>query len=179
MASYKAFVSSTFEDLKAHRDQVIRSLQAAGFNVDPMEHWRANSRAPREFSAERLANCNLCILLVAFRRGHIPTNEARSITQIEYDEARKRKIDILTFLLDESPETVAAWNPAYDEREKDPEVNAWRSLLRQRHGVQTLGRRLRRSMSIRRSRGGWSKQNRSERSDFADVCWDSSRPRHC
>jgi hypothetical protein len=35
--SYQAFVSSTFEDLKDHRADVIRSLRRAGISVNPME----------------------------------------------------------------------------------------------------------------------------------------------
>jgi hypothetical protein len=132
---YKAFVASTYKDLDAHRAHVIDVLQSAGFVVDPMEKWSADAKAPREFSADRLKDCSLCILLVAFRRGHVPEDSERSITQIEYDEARKRDIDVLPFLLHEG----AAWSPEYDERESDPEVNRWRQYLQQHHGIVTFG----------------------------------------
>jgi hypothetical protein len=49
-AAYKAFVSSTFEDLKAHRAFVIGALRSAGFSVDPMEDWTADADEPRRFS---------------------------------------------------------------------------------------------------------------------------------
>src|SRR5436305_15303897 len=99
---YKAFVASTYRDLDAHRAPVINALQSAGFVVDPMEKWGANAKAPREFSAERLKDCSLCILLVAFRRGHVPEGGGRSITQIEYDAAKERGFDVLPFLLNDS-----------------------------------------------------------------------------
>ena len=70
--TYKAFVSSTFEDLKDHREHVIRSLRRAGFFVDPMEEWPADSEEPKIFSQDRLHGCDLCLLLVAFRRGYVP-----------------------------------------------------------------------------------------------------------
>ncbi|MFI3221150.1 MAG: DUF4062 domain-containing protein, partial [Methylococcales bacterium] len=108
---YKAFVSSTFEDLHFHRTEVIRTLQAAGFQVDPMESWQADREAPHKFSAERLNGCKVCILIVAFRRGHIPAGKHRSITQIEYDEARRRRIDVLPFLLSEQTSVGdSGWN---------------------------------------------------------------------
>ena len=47
--AYKAFVSSTFEDLEDHRAHVIRSLRRAGFFVDPMEEWPADSGEPKNF----------------------------------------------------------------------------------------------------------------------------------
>ena len=69
---YKAFVSSTFEDLKEHRAFVIGALRAAGFSVDPMEDWTADAEEPRRFSVERLEGCDICVLLVALRRGFVP-----------------------------------------------------------------------------------------------------------
>ncbi|MGH7232194.1 MAG: DUF4062 domain-containing protein, partial [Nitrospiraceae bacterium] len=128
--SYKAFVSSTFEDLKLHRAHVITSLRRAGFFVDPMEDWPADSDEPKRFSQDRLNDCDLCVLLVAFRRGYVPDGETRSITQLEYDAAVEQGIDILAFLLDEN----AAWPRKFDELEKDPELKSWRDHLGKRHG---------------------------------------------
>jgi hypothetical protein len=137
---YKAFVSSTFEDLSGHRAEATRSLQAAGFTVDHMEIWPADRDAPSKFSADRLDGCKLCILLVGLRRGTIPKGSSRSITQIEYDEARRRKIDVLAFLLsDQTPVGSSGWNPAFDERTTDTEISRWRAGLRQSLGVGEFG----------------------------------------
>lgn len=88
--SYKAFVSSTYDDLKDHRAHVIRALRKAGFFVDPMEDWTAAADPPKEFSRRRLEGCHLCILLVARRRGHVPGGETQSITQLEYEVAKRK-----------------------------------------------------------------------------------------
>lgn len=127
---YKAFVSSTFEDLKDHRAHVIRQLRRAGFSVDPMEDWTADSDEPKQFSQGRLKGCDLCVLLVAFRRGFVPDGEMRSITQLEYDAAVKQGVDILPFLLNEK----APWQREFDELDKDPELRKWRNLLGEKHG---------------------------------------------
>jgi Domain of unknown function (DUF4062)/AAA ATPase domain len=127
---YKAFVSSTFIDLKDHRAHVINSLRNAGFFVDPMENWTADSDEPKKFSQERLNGCDLCVLLVAFRRGYVPDGEVRSITQLEYDSAVKQGVDILPFLLDENE----PWPRKFDELDKDPELRKWREHLGERHG---------------------------------------------
>src|SRR5499433_268465 len=133
--SYRAFVSSTFVDLKDHRAHVISSLRRAGFSVDPMEDWTADSDEPKKFSQDRLDGCDLCVLLVAFRRGYVPDGESLSITQLEYEAALKKRIDILPFMLDEN----APWPRKFDEVEKDPEIVKWRADLRKRHGVQPFG----------------------------------------
>lgn len=133
--TYKAFVSSTFKDLKGHREHVIRSLREASFFVDPMEDWPADSDEPKKFSQERLHDCDLCLLLVAFRRGYVPDDETLSITQLEYDAAVKQGIDVIPFLLDEH----AAWFREFDELDKEPGIRVWREQLEKRHGVKYFG----------------------------------------
>src|SRR5438067_91413 len=99
---YRAFVASTFKDLQAHRSRVIEALRNGGFLVDPMENWTSDTDEPQAFSPRRLNGCQVCVLLVARRRGHVPDAAVspRSITQTEYDYARSHGIDVLPFLLD-------------------------------------------------------------------------------
>jgi hypothetical protein len=126
----KAFVSSTFEDLKHHRARVVEQLRNLGVFVDPMENWSAAADEPREFCCRRLDGCDLCILLVAFRRGFIPDNETLSITQLEYQAALERGIVVLPFLLKDD---VQAWPPRFCEN--DPGIRRWREQLQKKHGV--------------------------------------------
>src|SRR5215470_8028440 len=115
-ATLKAFVSSTYEDLKDHRAYVIKMLRKAGIFVDPMEDWTADSDEPRKFSQDRLAGCDICVLLVALRRGYVPKGETRSITQLEYQAALDDGIDVLVYLLNED----APWPHRFVELDKDP-----------------------------------------------------------
>lgn len=156
--TYKAFVSSTFKDLKDHRAHVISSLRNAGFFVDPMEDWPADSDEPKKFSRERLHDCDLCLLLVAFRRGHVPDDETRSITQLEYDAAVKQGIDVVPFLLDER----VAWFREFDELDKEPGIRVWREQLEKHHGVKYFGSESR-SIDLVGTLGRWlSKKNGSQ-----------------
>ena len=50
----KVFVSSTYIDLKDHRQRVITQLRRAGYHVDPMEDWTSDADEPRQFSLDRL-----------------------------------------------------------------------------------------------------------------------------
>lgn len=129
--TYKAFVSSTFEDLVEHRHFVVTQLRKAGFMVDPMEDWTAASDEPKLFSTNRVQGCDLMVLLVAFRRGHVPTGEKKSITQLEYETARSLQIDVMPFLLDED----ARWQRKFDELDKDPAIKIFRRKLVESHGV--------------------------------------------
>lgn len=130
--NHKAFVSSTFQDLKDHRAHVIMALRRAGFVVDPMEDWTADSDEPRQFSQDRLKGCELCVVLVAFRRGYVPDGEIRSITQLEYDKAVEQGLDILAFMLKDD----SLWWREFDERDRDPDLIKWREKLMKSHGVE-------------------------------------------
>jgi hypothetical protein len=132
---HKVFLSSTYIDLKDHRAHVIEAVRKAGFSVNPMEDWAADPDEPKSFSRDRMLGCDLCILLVAFRRGHIPENESLSITQMEYRFAVDNGMDVLVFILDDK----APWQRDYDEMATDADTIQWRAELRGRHGVGIFG----------------------------------------
>ena len=123
--AYRAFVSSTFKDLAAHREWIIDALLDAGFAVDPMERWTADTGEPKEVSQARVEGCDLCVLLVGFRRGYIPDGSQISITQMEYGRALEEGCDVLVFLLEEG----ADWSADFDDRDRDPQLVEWRSRL--------------------------------------------------
>ena len=127
----RAFVSSTYRDLKDHRAHVIRRLRKSGVFVDPMEDWTAATDEPKDLSQDRVKGCDVCILLVGFRRGHVPGGQGPSITQMEFQEALKQRIEVLAFMADEE----ADW-PAGAFSELDDEMKRWRSDLREHHDVE-------------------------------------------
>jgi internalin A len=108
---YKAFVSSTYVDLKDHRARVIAALRSSGITVDPMEEWTADTDEPKEVSTDRMRDCDFCVLLVGARRGHVPEGERLSITQLA---------------------------PAYYELEQDSELQRWRAELLEHSCVATF-----------------------------------------
>ncbi|MFZ0750207.1 MAG: DUF4062 domain-containing protein, partial [Pyrinomonadaceae bacterium] len=57
-------------------------------------------RDPSSYSVDQLKNCNLVILILAHRYGTILAGDPRSITEIEYDTARKLKRPVIPFLID-------------------------------------------------------------------------------
>jgi hypothetical protein len=129
----KVFVSSTYVDLKDHRQRVIAQLRRAGYHVDPMEDWTSDANEPRQFSLDRLDGCQVCVLLVGFRRGFIPPGHTRSITQMEYDHAIAHGVAVLPFLLDGG---VTGWPELFDDRTHDPLLKEWRESLSLHHGVE-------------------------------------------
>ena len=158
----KAFVSSTFLDLKEHRARVIATLRGGGIHVDPMEEWSASSREPRTFSVDRLEGCDFCILLVGFRRGIVPKGQSLSITQLEYHAAVERGMDVLPFLAEDDCD----WPAEFDERRVDPAFGQWRQQLRHDHGVGTF-RRDHESLDVGPAVLRWVQENSSDEGQSA------------
>lgn len=132
---YRAFVCSTYEDLREHRGFVIDSLRRAGFDVEAMEVWTPNPGEPKTVARDRVAACDLCVVLLAHRRGYVPRGDLESITQQEYGCAVSKRIDVLVFMLDDD----APWPPRFVETHTDPEVERWRRELREKHVVGFFG----------------------------------------
>jgi hypothetical protein len=100
----KAYVSSTFKDLREHRLVAINTLDRLGYTTRAMEKYFASDERPLEMCLADLAQCDLYIGLVAWRYGTIPSAhnaERRSITECELREAQRRRIPCLIFLSDE------------------------------------------------------------------------------
>lgn len=136
---YKAFVSSTFEDLKDHRREVIDALRDSGIHVDPMENWTASQDEPKVFCQERLEGCDFCVLLVGFRAGFVPDGESKSITQLEHQAAVKRGIDVLVFMLKDGTPWLRDFDDRSDDDEPETAIDRWRAELLKTKGVGWFG----------------------------------------
>ena len=119
----KIFVSSTFEDLREHREAALRALRQLGHDVVAMEDFTASSAPPVERGARTRAlvpglrrHLRVALRLRASRGGHprrvstLPPDfvpGTTSITHLEYLQAIAHRKEILAFLLDET----APWSP--------------------------------------------------------------------
>ncbi len=118
----RVFISSTAEDLKAWRlaaRDVVLDLQWHPELLN--EHGGPDTRPTVAMCRERLASCDLVVLLVAFRRGWVPDEAAggdgrQSITALELAHARERAVPVLAFLARDSwPGNL--WEPTDEGRQ--------------------------------------------------------------
>ncbi len=132
----RIYISSTFEDLKDLRQVVANTVRKLGHIAIAMEDYRASSQRPLDKCLEDVISCKVYIGIFALRYGTIPEGYEKSITHLEYEEARKNDIPCLIFLL--RPD--AAWPTTYvsigEEREK---IDALRDSLRKNHVVSFFG----------------------------------------
>ena len=105
----KVFVASTSEDLHTHRAAVRDVVLEMGWQPCMMEYMGAKGQRTVAACKDELSQCDLVVLLVAWRRGWVPDveqggNGVDSITSLELAFADECGIPVLAFLaLDDWP----------------------------------------------------------------------------
>jgi hypothetical protein len=123
---YRAFISSTYRDLKPQRRHVSERLQKANIDVVRMEDFAAGEH-PAQLSAKTIAGCHFCIAIIAFQRGTVSTIDkaGRSITQVEIDTAKEMGIGVLPFILKDTDANRSEWPVEFNDLESNA-VKDWR-----------------------------------------------------
>jgi hypothetical protein len=126
------YLSSTYEDLKAHRRVVFDALRQAGYQVLAMEDYVATDKRPVEKCLADVARSDIYVGLFAFRYGYIPPVEHHnpdglSITELEFRHAEHLKKPCLTFVVSKK----ASWpGEFYDALEGEAKhINRLRDYL--------------------------------------------------
>ncbi len=105
------YLSSTYSDLKVHREAVYHALRQMRYDVIAMEDYVATDQRPLKKCLADVASSDLYVGLFAWRYGYIPSEENpehKSITELEYRKATQTNKPCLLFLLAED----TPWSPA-------------------------------------------------------------------
>lgn len=112
---FQIFISSTYEDLKDERQDIVMACLEMGHIPIGMEMFSAGDSAQWNVIRRTIDECDYYVLLLADRYGStIPEEGGISYTEKEYDYALERGVPVLGFVLDRA----AMW-PG-DRRESDP-----------------------------------------------------------
>lgn len=146
----RIYLSSTFQDLKDHREEVARSLRQLRHEVVGMEDYVADGSRPlakclRDIAgdpAQNLPPCDLYVGIFAKRYGYVPDEpanpEKRSITEAEYRTALSALTaeQCLIFLLDpKTPWAEEFMDVATGENGAGAKIKALREELGKAHTV--------------------------------------------
>jgi hypothetical protein len=107
----RVFLSSTYADLIGYRAAASQALERLGQQVGRMEVLGSRPDEPSKACAEEIDQCSIFVGIYAHRYGFIPAGSEISITELEFDHARKRGRQIFCFLADEGH----PWPPAFVE----------------------------------------------------------------
>ncbi len=105
MIKYQVFISSTYEDLKEERAQVIKSVLEMGHMPVGMEMFSAADEEQWKIIARQIDETDYYILIVGNRYGSVTGGV--SFTEKEFDYAISKGIPVLGFIVDPSVEPLA------------------------------------------------------------------------
>ena len=130
---YKFYISSTYKDLEKERQAAANAVQELGHEVIAMERYPSMEERPLDKCLADVRNCDFYIGIYAYRYGYIPKGYDKSITHLEYEEAGKKSIPRLLFVIgDEAP-----WPK--DRSDKDiTGINAFKNEILEGHIVTIL-----------------------------------------
>jgi len=93
---YQVFVSSTYEDLKEERNEVIKALIELGCFPAGMEYFPASDEDQWTYIKKLIATCDYYIVIIAGRYGsELPSG--MSYTEREYRFALENEIPVIAF----------------------------------------------------------------------------------
>ena len=96
---YTVFLSSTYNDLREERNEVVHALLELGCIPCGMEYFPSDDNEQFEFIKSIIDECDYYLLIIAGRYGTIGKN-GKSYTEMEYRYAMKQKIPIAVFIYD-------------------------------------------------------------------------------
>ena len=94
---YQVFISSTYEDLKEERKNVIETLLMMDCIPAGMEAFCAADEEQFEYIKKVIDLCDYYVLIIGKRYGSISPITGKSYTEMEYDYAKEKGIPILVF----------------------------------------------------------------------------------
>lgn len=105
MIKYQIFVSSTYDDLKEERAQVIKAILEMGHIPVGMEMFSAADEEQWKIIARQIDETDYYVVIVANRYGSMAGGI--SYTEKEFDYAVTKGIPVLGFVIDSSVESLA------------------------------------------------------------------------
>lgn len=114
MIKYQVFVSSTYDDLKEQRSQVIKAILEMGHIPVGMEMFSAADEEQWKIIARQIDETDYYVVIVGNRYGSMIGGI--SYTEKEYDYAVSRGIPALGFIIDGSVDSLAKHTDNEDEK---------------------------------------------------------------
>ncbi|GGA83463.1 hypothetical protein GCM10011521_22280 [Arenimonas soli] len=128
MTKYQIFVSSTYEDLKEERSQVIKAILEMGHIPVGMEMFSAADEEQWKIITRQIDETDYYVVVVGSRYGSIA--DGVSYTEKEYDYAVSKGVPALGFLVDPSVEPLA--KNTDKEEEKIAALAKFKAKVKQR-----------------------------------------------
>ena len=125
---YQIFVSSTYDDLRNEREQVLKATLEMGHIPVGMEMFSAADEEQWKIITRQIDECDYYVVIVAHRYGSVVDNI--SYTEKEYDYAVSKNIPVLGFIIEDD----AAWPTDLVDSDSDQKssLEAFKAKLKEK-----------------------------------------------
>jgi hypothetical protein len=126
---YQVFVSSTYEDLKEHRDQAVKTILRMGHLPVGMEMFNAADSTQWEIIKRHIDNSDYYVVVLAHRYGSLDPEDGISYTEKEYNYALEKGVPCLGFVIDSN----VSWPPSLIAKGDDiVKLDAFKAKIKSR-----------------------------------------------
>ena len=115
---YQIFVSSTYEDLKMERQEVMAAVVSTGNVPIGMEYFPAGNASPFDYIKQQIDGADYYILIVAGKYGSINDETGISYTEMEFDYAVSKNVPVAVLLYKDISQLRGAQLENTDERRR-------------------------------------------------------------
>lgn len=126
---YQVFVSSTYEDLKMERQEVMAAVVSTGNVPIGMEYFPAGDAAPFDYIKKQIDGADYYILIVAGKYGSIDEATGISYTEMEFDYAISKGVPVAV-LLHKDITKLSGSKLEMDDPNKKQLLDAFRTKVR-------------------------------------------------
>jgi hypothetical protein len=130
----KVFVSSTYRDLVEHRQAVINLLHQTNDLPIAMETFGSKPGNAETASLDEVGKADVFVGIYAHRYGYVPDDD-RSVTEMEYQEARRLELPCLIFIVADDYEAPALVDHAETDDEAKLMLSRFKRHLMKDHVV--------------------------------------------
>ena len=127
---YQVFVSSTYEDLKEERQQVIQALLELDCIPSGMELFPAADEEQWSLIKRVIDDCDYYLVIIGGRYGSIDEASGKSYTQLEYEYTLSKNKPTIAFPHKNPGKIIAEKTEETDEGRK--KLESFRKLVQQR-----------------------------------------------
>ncbi|MDJ0368088.1 DUF4062 domain-containing protein [Hymenobacter sp. H14-R3] len=122
---YQVFISSTFDDLKEHRDAVVKAVLQLGHLPVGMEMFNAGDQTQWETIKSYIDSSDYYLVILAHRYGSKDPASSLSYTETEYDYAGEQGVPRLGFVI----EKTATWPADRIEAKAKKKLDAFKGKV--------------------------------------------------
>lgn len=126
---YQIFVSSTYEDLKMERQEVMAAVVSTGNVPIGMEYFPAGNAAPFDYIKKQIDGADYYVLIVAGKYGSINEETGISYTEMEFDYAITKGVPVAV-LLHKDISKLSGAQLEIDNPQKKKLLDAFREKVR-------------------------------------------------